>query len=136
LEMSGALGQEQLKKLPNLIRGRRENARLFIDRLSNHPLFTLQSEIGQSSWFGFALVLRPDANITRREFVARLEELGFECRPIVAGNFVKNPVMRHIPHEIHGNLPNAEYIDSNGLFIGNHHYPIPEAPKVLAELRF
>jgi CDP-6-deoxy-D-xylo-4-hexulose-3-dehydrase len=24
-------------------------------------------------------------------------------------------------------LPNAEHIDSHGLFIGNHHYPIDDA---------
>lgn len=136
LEMSGAIGQEQLKKLPNLIRGRRDNARSFIEMLSNHPLFTLQSEIGESSWFGFSLLLRTDVNITRDLLVSKLEKLGFVCRPIVAGNFVKNPVMRYIPHEIHGELTNAEYIDTNGLFIGNHHYPITEAADELVKLRF
>jgi CDP-4-dehydro-6-deoxyglucose reductase, E1 len=135
LEMSGALGQEQMRKLPDLVAGRRENARIFIERLSNHPLFTLQQEIGESSWFGFSLLLRPDCGISRADFVAKLTELGFECRPIVAGNFTKNPVMNHIPHEVHGRLINAEYIDSNGLFVGNHHYPIPEAADVLAALR-
>ncbi|MEO0771596.1 MAG: DegT/DnrJ/EryC1/StrS family aminotransferase [Pseudomonadota bacterium] len=135
LEMSGALGQEQLKKLPSLIEGRRENARVVVERLSNHPLFTLQEEIGKSSWFGFSLLLRPDVGISRKDLVAKLGEMGFECRPIVAGNFTKNPVMQHIPHTVHGTLPNAEYIDQNGLFIGNHHYPIPEAAEVLADLR-
>ncbi|MEO0370298.1 MAG: DegT/DnrJ/EryC1/StrS family aminotransferase [Pseudomonadota bacterium] len=135
LEMSGALGQEQLRKLPKLIEGRRDNARVFVDRLSNHPLFTLQEEIGKSSWFGFSLLLRPDVGITRQDLVGKLDALGFECRPIVAGDFTKNPVMQHIPHTIHGPLPNAEYIDGNGLFIGNHHYPIPEAAEVLAEMR-
>ncbi|WP_341233701.1 DegT/DnrJ/EryC1/StrS family aminotransferase [uncultured Sulfitobacter sp.] len=135
LEMSGALGKEQLKKLPDLIKGRRDNAKLFVDGLSNHPLFTLQEEIGESSWFGFSLLLRPDVGITRSELVTKLNGLGFECRPIVAGNFTKNPVMEHIPHVIHGDLPNAQYIDVNGLFVGNHHYPIPEAVEALAELR-
>ncbi|MEM6589293.1 MAG: DegT/DnrJ/EryC1/StrS family aminotransferase [Pseudomonadota bacterium] len=135
LEMSGALGQEQLKKLPALIEGRRENARVFWERLSNHPLFTLQEEIGQSSWFGFSLLLRPDVGITRQDLVNRLDALGFECRPIVAGDFTKNPVMRHIPHTIHADMTNAEYIDQHGLFIGNHHYPIPEAAEVLADMR-
>ncbi|WP_176250794.1 DegT/DnrJ/EryC1/StrS aminotransferase family protein [Sulfitobacter sp. HGT1] len=135
LEMSGALGQEQLKKLPDLIKGRRDNAKLFVKGLSNHPLFTLQEEIGESSWFGFSLLLRPDVGITRSELVTKLGSLGFECRPIVAGNFTKNPVMEHIPHVIHGTLPNAQYIDVNGLFVGNHHYPIPEAVDALADLR-
>ncbi|MFT7440889.1 MAG: CDP-6-deoxy-D-xylo-4-hexulose-3-dehydrase, partial [Sulfitobacter sp.] len=135
LEMSGALGQEQLKKLPDLIKGRRDNAKLFVEGLSNHPLFTLQEEIGESSWFGFSLLLRPDVGIARSELVAKLDGLGFECRPIVAGNFTKNPVMEHIPHVIHGTLPNAQYIDVNGLFVGNHHYPIPEAVEALSGLR-
>ncbi|SEW44619.1 CDP-6-deoxy-D-xylo-4-hexulose-3-dehydrase [Cognatiyoonia koreensis] len=134
LEMSGALGQEQLKKLPDLIEGRRDNAKRVQDGLPNHPLFTLQSEIGESSWFGFSLLLRPDAGITRKEFVAKLTALGIECRPIVAGNFTKNPVMSHIPHIIHGNMTNAEYIDTHGLFIGNHHYPIPEIVDVLNDI--
>ncbi|MEM7732689.1 MAG: DegT/DnrJ/EryC1/StrS family aminotransferase [Pseudomonadota bacterium] len=135
LEMSGALGQEQLKKLPKLIEGRRENARVFTERLSNHPLFTLQEEIGRSSWFGFSLLLRPDVGISRQDLVTRLDALGFECRPIVAGDFTKNPVMQHIPHNLHGEMTHAEYIDQNGLFIGNHHYPIPEAAEVLANMR-
>jgi len=134
LEMSGALGQAQLKKLPNLIAGRRANAATFIDKLATHPLFTLQREIGESSWFGFSLLLRPDAGMNRTTLVEKLTALGFECRPIVAGNFIKNPVMRHIPHTIHGTLGGAEYIDTNGLFVGNHHYPIPEAAEVLASL--
>jgi CDP-6-deoxy-D-xylo-4-hexulose-3-dehydrase len=135
LEMSGALGQSQLRKLPGIVAGRRENARLFVETLSNHPLFTLQREIGESSWFGFSLLLRPDCGIDRKAFVAKLDGAGFECRPIVAGDFTKNPVMQHIPHKISGDLVNARYIDENGLFIGNHHYPIPDAVEVLAGMR-
>jgi CDP-6-deoxy-D-xylo-4-hexulose-3-dehydrase len=134
LEMSGALGQEQLKKLPALIQGRRDNAALVLDGLSDHPLFSLQSEIGESSWFGFSLLIRPEAGITRPTLVAKLTELGFECRPIVAGNFTKNPVMQHMPHTIHGAMTHADDIDQNGLFIGNHHYPIPDLVDVLKGL--
>lgn len=134
LEMSGALGIEQLKKLPDLIAGRRANAALLQRRLGNHPLFMIQRETGESSWFGFSLVLRPDAAMGRAEFLDRLTGAGFECRPIVGGNFTKNPVMAHLPHEIHGELRNADYIDANGLFVGNHHYPIPEAVDALAAL--
>ncbi|MEM8576398.1 MAG: DegT/DnrJ/EryC1/StrS family aminotransferase [Pseudomonadota bacterium] len=131
LEMSGALGQAQLKKLPGLITGRRANGALVQEALTDHPLFTIQKEIGESSWFGFSLVLREDAGMDRSALVQKLQAAGFECRPIVAGNFTKNEVMRHIDHSIHGNLPNADYIDRNGLFVGNHHYPIPEAVAAL-----
>lgn len=134
VEMSGALGREQLKKLPDLIEGRQKNARVFQDKLSNHPVFELQQETGESSWFGFSLLLRENCGIDRKSFVQKLVNAGFEVRPVVAGNFVKNPVMQHIPHEIHGTLINAEYIDKNGLFVGNHHYPIDEAADVLSRI--
>ena len=136
LEMSGALGLEQLKKIPSLIKGRRENAEVFTETLSNHPIFSLQEEIGESSWFGFSLLLRPGSNVSRAQLIEKLDANGFEVRPIVAGNCINNPVMQHIPHLIHGSLANAEYIDSNGLFIGNHHYEINEAADVLKNMNF
>ena len=45
------------------------------------------------------------------------------------GSFVFNS------YKLHGDLVNAEYIDQQGLFIGNHHYPIPEAVEVLKGLQ-
>ena len=46
LEMSGALGLEQLKKLPDLIHGRRCNGKLVQQKLKDHPRFMIQQEIG------------------------------------------------------------------------------------------
>jgi len=132
LEMSGALGQAQLEKLPALVEGRRANGAMVQQRLGNHPKFAIQREIGNSSWFGFSLVLREDAGVERRALVEWLRAEGFECRPIVGGNFAKNEVMRFFDYEIHGELRNADYIDAHGLFVGNHHYPIPEAIDALA----
>lgn len=132
LEFSGALGTEQLKKLPGLIAGRRANARYFQQAFVDHPLFRIQQETGESSWFGFSLVLRPEAGLTRATLVERLTTAGIECRPIVAGNFAKNEVMRFFDYEISGEMSNASYVDQNGLFVGNHHFSIEDA---LAALR-
>ena len=134
LEMSGALGIEQLKKLPGLVEGRRANGAMLQAKLGNHPKFIIQREIGNSSWFGFSLVLRPDLGLKRADFVKKLTAAGFECRPIVAGNFAKNEVMKYFDYDIHGTLKNADYIDQFGLFVGNHHYPTPEAVDALAAL--
>ena len=134
LEMSGAIGQAQLAKLPDLIKGRRANGAALQAALSDHPKFMIQREIGESSWFGFSLVLRPDAGLTRAELVQDLTAAGFECRPIVAGNFAKNEVMRFFDHSVHGELTNADYIDQNGLFVGNHHYPLDDAIQALAAI--
>ena len=133
LEMSGALGIEQLAKLPDLIKGRR--ARCITQQLlKDHHKFMIQKEIGESSWFGFSLVIRPDSGINRSDLVKDLTSRGFECRPIVGGNFAKNSVMQYFDYSIHGELKNADYVDSHGLFVGNHHYPIPEAIEALSSI--
>lgn len=134
LEMSGALGREQLKKLPSLIKGRRKNGKLVQQKLGDHPRFMIQQEIGNSSWFGFSLVLRDPAIGSRQQLVKELVEAGFEVRPIVTGNFAKNEVMKYFNYTVHAELKNSDYIDTHGLFIGNHHYEIETAVHALAEL--
>lgn len=134
LEMSGALGIEQVKKLPHLIAERRKNGLLLQNALSDHPDLMIQSEIGKSSWFGFSLVIKPESSWTRKVLVQKLSTLGFECRPIVTGNFAKNEVVKYFDSEVHGQLKNAEHIDQNGLFIGNHHYSIASAIEVLKDI--
>ena len=66
LEMEGALGIEQLKRLPNIISERRKNARLIKEILYNHPDIMIQEEIGESSWFGFSLVIRPNSKLKEK----------------------------------------------------------------------
>ncbi|BDU71077.1 DegT/DnrJ/EryC1/StrS family aminotransferase [Mesoterricola silvestris] len=127
LEMEGALGIEQIRRLPSIVAERRKNAALFQAKMESHPDLMIQRETGESSWFGFSLVIRPGRALTRKALVKRLNELGFECRPIVAGNFAKNEVVKFFNAEVASPLRNAEHIDQFGLFIGNHHFPIAEA---------
>lgn len=135
LEMSGALGLEQVKKLPRLIEERRKNAAILQVAMADHPTLIIQKEISSSSWFGFSLVIRPNTNLTRAQLVVKLNALGFEVRPIVTGNFAKNDVVRYFNSEIVGVLKNADYIDQRGLFVGNHHYTMAEAIRVLSAVR-
>jgi CDP-6-deoxy-D-xylo-4-hexulose-3-dehydrase len=134
LELSGAIGIEQLKKLPQFIDARRGNGELFRRSMADRPDLITQREIGNSSWFGFSLVIRPGAKLTRKALLSRLGELGFESRPIVAGNFAKNQVVKYFDFDIPFALRNADYIDSHGVLVGNHHYAIPEAIEALTRL--
>lgn len=132
--MSGALGIEQLAKLPGLIEGHRANGALLQSRLSNHPKFMIQRELDKPNWFGFSLAIRPDSGLKRADLVKDLSASGFGCRPIVAGNFAKNEVMQYFDYWVHGDLANADYIDDHGLFVGNHHYPFPGAVEALSNI--
>jgi CDP-6-deoxy-D-xylo-4-hexulose-3-dehydrase len=127
IEMSGAIGIEQLKKLPSFIQNRQENAKLFVAYFKNHPYLQIQKETEKSSWFGFSLVIKENAPYTRKDIVGKLQENGIECRPIVTGNFLKNKeVLQYFDYEVAGSLENAEYIDQNGLFVGNHQVDIKD----------
>lgn len=135
LEMSGALGIEQLKKLPRFIEMRRENAKLFQSLFANHPYIDIQQETGLSSWFGFSLILKENAPYTRADLVKLLTENGIECRPIVTGNFLKNKeVLEYFDYEVAGSLEAAEYLDENGLFVGNHQNRIKKEIELLSKI--
>lgn len=134
LEMSGAIGQPQLQKLNNIIAQRRLNAKNFIKLFADNPNIGIQQETGESSWFGFSLVLKNALQGKREVVVDLFNKHGIECRPIIGGNFVNNPVIKYLKHNIPLPLPNAEYIDRNGLFIGNHHFDISEQLHKVQEL--
>lgn len=135
LEMSGAIGKEQLKKLPEFIRVRQENAKHFQSLFSDHPYLQIQKETAQSSWFGFSLIIRENAPFNREALVKAFFNSGIECRPIVTGNFLKNnDVLKFFDYEVAGTVENAEYIDSKGLFVGNHQIDIKDQINLLFDV--
>ena len=121
LEMSGALGSSQLRKLPGFMAMRRQNAAIFRQAFAGLEEILLQHPVEESSWFAFSLILRGGLEGRRANVVRALHEKGIECRPIVAGNFVRNPVMKYFEYSEAGSLLQADYIHSNGLYLGNHH---------------
>ena len=100
---------------------------MFLDKMKLYDDIITQKEIGQSSWFGFSLVIKRESSRTRETLIKSLNSLGFECRPIVAGNFTKNEVVKYFNTETIDELINANLVDSNGLFIGNHHLDMQDA---------
>jgi CDP-6-deoxy-D-xylo-4-hexulose-3-dehydrase len=133
LEMSGALGIEQTKKIPSLIAGRRENAAYFTERMAQVEGIRIQREVGESSWFGFSLVLEGRYAGRRSEVVDALTAAHIDSRPIVAGNFTRNPVMRYLDAVVPESLPAADKIHDDGLFVGNHHFPVLSGIDLLVE---
>lgn len=126
LEMSGSIGLEQLKKVPQLIAGRRSNAEHFQNIFGSVKDIRIQQEVGESSWFGFSMVLEGGLSGRRAEVVQAFSEAGIDSRPIVAGNFSRNPVMAYLNAIVPEELPAADKIHSDGLFVGNHHYDVTQ----------
>lgn len=126
VEMSGAVGVQQLKKLPDFLEKRRENAVLFQELFANHPDFYIQKDTSNSSWFGFSLIIKPESKVKRQDVVNKLKDNQIDCRPIVTGDFTKNEVLKYFDYEIFGEMKNAKYLDENGLFVGNHQISLKE----------
>ena len=131
LEIEGAIGRKQIKKIESIVSGRKRNARLFLEVLEEFPEIITQREIGESSWFGFSMILSGRVANRRKELVQILTEEGIQSRPIVAGNFTRNPVIQHLEHKIVGPLSTSDIIHDRGLFIGNHHYLLEEELELL-----
>lgn len=119
LEMSGAIGQVQLAKWPSMMEGRRKNAveakRIFADV----PNIRLQQEHEVSSWFGFGLVLEGSLAGNRKKVIAELTKHGVETRPIVAGNFMRNPVIDRLNWDSVGDFTGTDKLHFDGFFVGN-----------------
>jgi len=120
LEVCGAIGLAQIERLPGFVARRRDMARRLRERFSDLRGLSLQSEVGESSWFGFAFTLTEEAGVSRDAVVARLAAAGVESRPVVAGNFTRQPVMAHLRHEPPGLLPHADEVHDRGFYIGNN----------------
>jgi len=119
LEMSGAIGSVQLQKWPSMREQRVKNAEYFLNKFKDLPDVQTQREIGNSSWFGFSMIFNGNLSGKRDKIVEKFVENGIECRPIVAGNFMKNPVIDYLDYIDNKNYMVADYIHDNGLFIGN-----------------
>lgn len=123
LEMSGAIGSEQLLKLDGFINQRRKNAEHFINLFKDDNRFIIQKELGESSWFGFSFIIK-DSKLNRENIIEVLTKANIDSRPIVTGDFTKNEVMRFFDYDKHNSLPNADQLHHKGFFVGNSQEPL------------
>jgi CDP-6-deoxy-D-xylo-4-hexulose-3-dehydrase len=130
LELSAAIGIEQLKKLPTLIKARRKNAEYFKKIFSKIKSVIIQKEIGLSSWFCFGIIFKG----SRAELLAKLIKFKIEFRPIVSGNFTKNIVIKYFKYKIKGKLINSDLVHSNGISFGNSHLNLKKKIDTLAKI--
>jgi CDP-6-deoxy-D-xylo-4-hexulose-3-dehydrase len=120
IEMEGAVGIEQLKKLDNIIEQRRDNAKYFQEGMAGIGGDRIQKEVEKSSWFGFAIIMDDFNKGKRNDLLKLFDKYQIDVRPIVTGNFCRNKAIRYMNYEIHDSLDNADIIHDEGFFVGNH----------------
>ncbi|HTK53828.1 MAG TPA: lipopolysaccharide biosynthesis protein RfbH [Gemmatimonadaceae bacterium] len=120
-DMQAAVGVAQLKKLPQFIERRRHNwQRLYegLSELSHVFVMPRATEHSDPSWFGFALTVRPDAPFTRRELVRWLDARRIATRQLFAGNLLRQPAYRDLPHRVVGDLTNTDIVMQGTFWLG------------------
>lgn len=120
LELSGAIGVEQLKKLDRMVETRRKNAEAFVGLMQGDERFIIQRENGRSSWFAFTVILNPKLDIDRRKVMAALKKADIGYRIITGGNFLRHDVIKYFDYDRVGEIRNADIAHDRGFFVGNH----------------
>jgi CDP-4-dehydro-6-deoxyglucose reductase, E1 len=134
LEMSGAIGVEQLKKLDQMIDTRRKNAELFVSLFGADERFIIQQENGKSSWFSFTLILHPDLKVPRGYINKSLRDADIEFRIITGGNFLRHDVIQYFDYDCVGKIINADIAHDRGFFVGNFPRDITQEIEYLHEV--
>ena len=120
LEMCGAIGLEQLKKLDGMLQTRRANAAVFNQLFGGDDRFILQREHGRSSWFSFTIILNPARRIDRARVMSAMRAGGIGFRMITGGSFLRHEAATFFDYDVVGELANADTAHDHGFFVGNH----------------
>ncbi len=120
LELSGAIGIEQLKKLDGMVEQRRRNAKLFTELFAGDERFIIQKENGNSSWFAFTVILNPRHGADRKRVMQALKDADIGYRIITGGNFLRHDVIKYFDYDTVGDIVNANIAHDRGFFVGNH----------------
>ncbi len=121
LEMSGAVGQVQLSKANKMLDQRIINSKIYHHFFDNvdYARTQLPTKNSVHSYFGFSFVLENKLKDRRADVIELFKEYGIECRPIVAGNFMRNPVIERLNYTTFGTYDSANEIHDQGFFLGN-----------------
>lgn len=124
-DLQAAIGVEQIKKVPQFTRRRRENweyLREHLEPLSS--MLILPEAAGNSlpSWFGFMMTVKPGCGLERNGITLYLENNNIQTRLLFSGNLVRHPAFDEIrdtdAYRIIGKLSNTDYIMENSFWIG------------------
>jgi CDP-4-dehydro-6-deoxyglucose reductase, E1 len=133
MEIQAAFGLCQLERLPSMNKARVSNKERLIHSIVNHPKwkgqlsFPVAAEGTEPVWFGLPCLLTAEHNAKRVEYMKYLLENGVENRPIISGNFTRQPALQTLGIGCHpSDFPNAEKLNDFGFFIGLHGEALPD----------
>lgn len=101
MECQAAMGLIQLKKLDRQNECRRVNYDHLVKLIKDHPIYKGQFQFIENTdpsridaiWFGFPCLLQPEYEARRPEFLEYLTRNSVENRPVLTGNFLRQPCL-------------------------------------------
>ena len=126
-DITAAIGHSQFKKLDRFIKIRVFNRNKIIQALkksnrwkNQFSFFKIHKKI-KPSFFGFPIILNKRYLGRKNNLLKMLAKKGVETRPIISGNFLRQPVAKlYKLDKEKGKFRNADEIQNLGFFIGLH----------------
>jgi len=122
-EINGAIGLQQLKKLPAFNESRRAIARSLdaglaaLDQAGKLTLIRHDPRVTPAP-FGYTVLC--GSRDVRDGLRDHLEASGVETRPVICGNLTRQPALAHHSYRINGELVGADRVMDCGIYWGTH----------------
>ena len=124
-DIQAAIGLSQFNSLNNFIKARKTNREKIIKELTSDKRWTNQVSFISNqakikpSWFGLSMLLNKKYKNKKNLIFRKLDRLGIENRPIISGNFLKQPALRKYNlKQKSRDFTNANYVHEHGFFVG------------------
>ena len=124
-DIQAAIGLSQFNSLEEFINIRKINRNKIINKLLSDKRWNYQVEFVKEnekvkpSWFGLSMLINKRFKRNKDLILKRLDKLGIESRPIIGGNFLKQPALKKYNiKQKSKDFPNANYIHEHGFFVG------------------
>ena len=126
LDIQGAIGLQQLKKLPLMESARKANFETLIKIFKPYEEYFMlpkATEGSDPSWFAFMPLVKENNRFDKNDIVHHLERSKIQTRPYFTGNVLYHPAYRNRGlHKKYGNLrerfPNAHIVSTRSFMIG------------------
>jgi CDP-6-deoxy-D-xylo-4-hexulose-3-dehydrase len=122
-ELGAVIGLTQLPKLDSFIEIRKNNYKVFCDKLKDfESYFHLPNAEPSNSSFVLPFICRTSEVYEKLKIY--FDNNGIEYRPVVAGNLLQQPFLEKWKGTVW--TPNADIVHNFGLYIGNNQFVKPQ----------
>jgi CDP-6-deoxy-D-xylo-4-hexulose-3-dehydrase len=121
-DISAAIGLSQFNDFEKLRLIRNKNRNIIVnkfkanEKIKNNLIFIEANDLVSPSWFAIPILVKNKKN--RNRFIKQIEQKGIETRPIISGNFLKQPAVKKYKLNKKEKFISADLINDSGFFIG------------------